>query len=62
MTRQAEILDAAIETLGTRGMRGLTHRAVDQVAGLPACLMISAVLVALAAVVSTALPRHAVAV
>ena len=35
MTRQAEILDAAIETLGTRGMRGLTHRAVDQVAGLP---------------------------
>ena len=35
MTRQAEILDAAIETLGTRGMRGLTHRAVDQVAALP---------------------------
>ena len=35
MTRQAEILDAAIETLGTRGMRGLTHRAVDRAAGLP---------------------------
>ena len=35
MTRQAEILDAAIETLGTRGMRGLTHRAVDEAAGLP---------------------------
>jgi MFS family permease len=35
---------------------------IYQVAGLPACLMISAVLVALAAVVSTALPRHAVAV
>ena len=35
MTRQAEILDAAIETLGTEGMRGLTHRAVDRMAGLP---------------------------
>ena len=35
MTRQTEILDAAIETLGTRGMRGLTHRAVDEAAGLP---------------------------
>ena len=35
MTRRTEILDAAIETLGTRGMRELTHRAVDQAAGLP---------------------------
>jgi DNA-binding transcriptional regulator YbjK len=30
-----EILDAAIETVGTAGMRGLTHRAVDDSAGLP---------------------------
>jgi DNA-binding transcriptional regulator YbjK len=28
-------LDAAIEVLGTRGMRNLTHRAVDDRAGLP---------------------------
>jgi len=28
-------LDAAIEALGTKGMRGLTHRAVDREAGLP---------------------------
>ena len=34
-TRHEAILDAAIETLGTRGMRGLTHRAVDEAAGLP---------------------------
>lgn len=34
--RRTTILDAAIETLGTTGMRGLTHRAVDQAAGLPA--------------------------
>lgn len=33
--RRTTILDAAIETLGTKGMRGLTHRAVDQAAGLP---------------------------
>ncbi len=33
--RQAHILDAAIETVGTAGMRGLTHRAVDDAAGLP---------------------------
>ena len=33
--RQAQILDAAIETIGTAGMRGLTHRAVDEAAGLP---------------------------
>jgi len=30
------ILDAAVEILGTRGMRGLTHRAVDAAAHLPA--------------------------
>lgn len=33
--RRTTILDAAIGTLGTQGMRGLTHRAVDQEAGLP---------------------------
>ncbi|WP_148575607.1 TetR/AcrR family transcriptional regulator [Nocardioides caldifontis] len=32
--RQAELLDAAIETIGTIGLRGLTHRAVDDAAGL----------------------------
>ncbi|WP_243719493.1 TetR family transcriptional regulator [Actinomadura sp. KC06] len=30
------MLDAAISVLGERGMRGLTHRAVDAAAGLPA--------------------------
>ncbi len=29
------MLDAAIEVLGTRGLRGLTHRAVDEVAAVP---------------------------
>ncbi len=29
------ILDAAIETVGAKGMRSLTHRAVDEVACLP---------------------------
>jgi DNA-binding transcriptional regulator YbjK len=33
--RRSAILDAAIEALGTKGMRGLTHRAVDQTADLP---------------------------
>ena len=33
--RQVEILDAAIETIATAGMRGLTHRAVDDAAGVP---------------------------
>lgn len=33
--RRTTILDAAIETLGTKGMRGLTHRSVDDAAGLP---------------------------
>lgn len=33
--RVAQIGDAAIELLAARGMRGLTHRAVDEAAGLP---------------------------
>jgi len=33
--RHAKLLDAAIETLGTKGLRGLTHRAVDEAARLP---------------------------
>lgn len=33
--RRAQLADAAIETLARRGMRGLTHRAVDQAAALP---------------------------
>jgi DNA-binding transcriptional regulator YbjK len=36
ITRRAELVaDAAIEILAERGMRGLTHRAVDEAAGLP---------------------------
>jgi DNA-binding transcriptional regulator YbjK len=35
MTRRGQIADAAIATLAREGMRGLTHRAVDQTAGLP---------------------------
>jgi AcrR family transcriptional regulator len=34
--RRDELLDAAISVLGERGMHGLTHRAVDTGAGLPA--------------------------
>ncbi len=34
--RVTRIADAAIEILAERGMRGLTHRAVDEAAGLPA--------------------------
>ena len=34
--RRDLITSTAIETLAGRGMRGLTHRAVDQAAGLPA--------------------------
>ncbi|TDD30877.1 TetR/AcrR family transcriptional regulator [Actinomadura sp. KC06] len=34
--RRERLLDAAISVLGERGMRGLTHRAVDAAAGLPA--------------------------
>lgn len=30
------VLDAAIELLGSRGIRALTHRAADEVAGMPA--------------------------
>ena len=33
--RRTAILDAALELVGTQGMRGLTHRAVDAAAGLP---------------------------
>jgi DNA-binding transcriptional regulator YbjK len=33
--RETQILDAAIQVLGTRGTRHLTHRAVDDQAGLP---------------------------
>lgn len=33
--RRRQIADAAIEVLGTEGSRGLTHRAVDEAAGLP---------------------------
>ncbi|MCP9623160.1 TetR family transcriptional regulator C-terminal domain-containing protein [Nocardia otitidiscaviarum] len=33
--RRTRLADAAIETLAGAGMRGLTHRAVDQAAGLP---------------------------
>ncbi|BCJ62630.1 TetR/AcrR family transcriptional regulator [Micromonospora endophytica] len=33
--RQRQLLDAAITVLGTRGPRHLTHRAVDEAAGLP---------------------------
>lgn len=34
-TNRERALDAAIEVLGTRGLRGLTHRAVDEAAELP---------------------------
>jgi DNA-binding transcriptional regulator YbjK len=34
--RRERILDAAIELLGSRGVRAVTHRAVDAAAGLPA--------------------------
>ena len=36
MGRVEEIGDAAIEVIAAEGMRGLTHRAVDRTAGLPA--------------------------
>ncbi|MEO3870643.1 TetR/AcrR family transcriptional regulator [Nonomuraea sp. B12E4] len=35
MTRSETVADAAISLLAERGMRGLTHRAVDEAAGLP---------------------------
>lgn len=35
VTRRTIILDAALEIVGRRGMRGLTHRAVDAAARLP---------------------------
>ncbi|MER6943036.1 TetR family transcriptional regulator [Nonomuraea sp. NPDC000554] len=34
-TRRRQLTDAAIETLAVAGLRGLTHRAVDQAAGVP---------------------------
>lgn len=34
-TRRELVLDAAIELLGTKGSRGLTHRGVDELAGVP---------------------------
>ncbi|GAA5115870.1 TetR/AcrR family transcriptional regulator [Pseudonocardia adelaidensis] len=33
--RRTEILDGALRVLAEQGMRGLTHRAVDAVAGIP---------------------------
>ena len=33
--RREQVLDAAIQVLGTGGSRGLTHRAVDEAAGVP---------------------------
>jgi DNA-binding transcriptional regulator YbjK len=33
--RRTLLLDAALHLVGTQGMRGLTHRAVDAAAGLP---------------------------
>jgi DNA-binding transcriptional regulator YbjK len=35
-SRRVDILDAAIELLGDHGVRGVTHRAVDAAAGIPA--------------------------
>jgi DNA-binding transcriptional regulator YbjK len=34
--RREQVTDAALVVLGTEGSRGLTHRAVDEAAGLPA--------------------------
>jgi AcrR family transcriptional regulator len=34
-SRDEQLIDAAIEVLGTRGARQLTHRAVDAAAGVP---------------------------
>lgn len=35
ITRREQVLDAAITVLGTQGVRGVTHRAVDAEAGVP---------------------------
>jgi len=35
ITRREQVLDAAITVLGTLGVRGVTHRAVDAEAGVP---------------------------
>lgn len=34
-TRRQQLTDAAISTLAQAGIRGLTHRAVDEIAGVP---------------------------
>ena len=34
-TKREQVLDAAIELLGTKGSRGLTHRGVDEIAAMP---------------------------
>lgn len=34
-TKRELLLDGAIELLGSRGLRALTHRAVDHIAGMP---------------------------
>ncbi len=34
--KRATVLDAAIELVGTEGLRALTHRRVDAIAGVPA--------------------------
>ncbi|MRH89960.1 TetR family transcriptional regulator [Nocardia sp. SYP-A9097] len=34
-TKREQILDGAIELLGSRGLRALTHRAVDDIAAMP---------------------------
>ncbi|MEV6771094.1 TetR family transcriptional regulator [Nocardia sp. NPDC051030] len=34
-TKREQVLDAAIELLGSRGSRALTHRAVDEISGVP---------------------------
>jgi AcrR family transcriptional regulator len=36
VNRREQLLDAAIQVLGERGVRGLTHRAVDAATALPA--------------------------
>ncbi|MEV0947025.1 TetR family transcriptional regulator [Rhodococcus sp. NPDC049939] len=33
--KRDQVLDAAIELVGTRGLRALTHRGVDELAGMP---------------------------
>jgi len=35
LARREVILNGVIELLATRGLEGVTHRAVDEIAGLP---------------------------